>query len=61
MVKNPPSNSGDAGSIPDQGTKIPHVSGQLNQHAATRQLQLEKPLSHSDDSGQPKFKKEKKE
>ena len=61
MVKNQPSNSGDAGSIPDQETKIPHVSGQLNQHAKTRELQLEKPLSHNKDSGQPKFKKEKKE
>ena len=61
MVNNPLSNSGDAGSIPGQGTKIPHVSGQLNQHAATRELQLEKALSHNKDSGQPKFKKEKKE
>ena len=25
MVKNPPSNSGDTGSIPGQGTKIPHA------------------------------------
>ena len=61
MVKNPLSKSGDAGSIPGQGTKIPHVSGQLNQYAATRELPLEKPLSHNKDSGQPKFKKEKKE
>ena len=28
-VKNPPSNAGDAGSIPGQETKIPHVVGQL--------------------------------
>ena len=27
MVKNPPSNSGDAGSIPGQGTKIAHPWG----------------------------------
>ena len=25
MVKNPPSNAGDVGSIPGLGTKIPHV------------------------------------
>ena len=29
MVKNPPHNAGDAGSIPDWGTKIPHASEQL--------------------------------
>ena len=27
VVKNPPSNSGDTGSIPRQGTKIPHADG----------------------------------
>ena len=27
MVKNPPSNAGDAGSIPGRGTKIPHATG----------------------------------
>ena len=42
MVKNLPSDVWDSGSIPDQGTKIPHVSGQLKPHAATR----EKPTSH---------------
>ena len=35
MVKNPPSNAGDAGSIPGQGTKIPHATGQLSLRAAT--------------------------
>ena len=35
VVKNPPSNAGDAGSIPGQGTKIPHAAGQLSPHAAT--------------------------
>ena len=35
MVKNPPSNAGDAGSIPGQGTKIPHAVGQLSLRAAT--------------------------
>ena len=27
MVKNPPYNAGDVGSIPGQGTKIPHAAG----------------------------------
>ena len=35
MVKNLPSNAGDAGSIPDRGTKIPHAEGQLSLRAAT--------------------------
>ena len=30
VVKNPPSNAGDAGSIPGRGTKIPHAAGQLS-------------------------------
>ena len=29
VVKNPPSNVGDVGSIPGQGTKITHAAGQL--------------------------------
>ena len=33
MVKNPPSNAGDVGSIPGRGTKIPHAAGQLSPHA----------------------------
>ena len=35
LVKNLPSNAGDAGSIPGRGTKIPHVMGQLSPHTAT--------------------------
>ena len=35
VVKNPPSNAGDTGSIPGQGTKIPHAEGQLSPCAAT--------------------------
>ena len=34
MVKNPPSNALDMGSIP--GTKIPHASGQLSPHATMK-------------------------
>ena len=36
VVKNPPSNAGDVGSIPGRGTKIPHAMGQLNLHATTK-------------------------
>ena len=35
VVKNPPSNVRDMGSIPDQGTKIPRALGQLNSHTTT--------------------------
>ena len=30
VVKNPPSNAGDVGSIPGPGTKIPHATEQLS-------------------------------
>ena len=35
VVKNPPSNSGEADWIPGQGTNIPHAAGQLSPHATT--------------------------
>ena len=35
VVKNPPSNAGDEGLSPGQGTKIPHALGQISQRAAT--------------------------
>ena len=38
VVKNPPSNAGDVGSIPGRGTKIPHALGQLSPHATTTEL-----------------------
>ena len=38
MVENPPYNAGDAGSIPGQGTKIPHASGQLSPRATTSEF-----------------------
>ena len=38
VVKNPPSNAGNVSSIPGQGTKIPHVSRQLNPRATTIEL-----------------------
>ena len=34
MVKNLPSNAGDAGSIAGWGTKLPHAVGQLSPRAA---------------------------
>ena len=46
MIKNLPSSAGDAGSIPNQGIKIPHAMGQLYP-------QLEKPVPHTEDLAQP--------
>ena len=34
MVKNPPSNAGDVGLTPSQGTKIPHGAGELESPSA---------------------------
>ena len=39
-VKNPPSNAGDSGSIPGQGTEIPHAAGQLSTRATTTEPEL---------------------
>ena len=36
MVKNPPSNGGDAGVIPGQENKVPHAAGQLSPHATAK-------------------------
>ena len=36
VVKNLPSNTGDVGSIPGWGTKIPHATGQPSLHATTK-------------------------
>ena len=36
VVKNPPSNAGNVGSIPGWGTKIPHAAGQLSLHTLER-------------------------
>ena len=38
MVKNPPCNAGDVGSIPGQGTKVPHARGRLSPSATTTEL-----------------------
>ena len=37
VVKNPPSNAGDAGSSPGWATKIPHAAGQLSLRATIRE------------------------
>ena len=37
MVKNPPSNAGDVGSIPGRGAKIPHALGPKNQNIKQKQ------------------------
>ena len=36
VVKNPPSNAGDMGSISGRGTKIPLATGQLSPRAAMK-------------------------
>ena len=36
MVKNPSSRAGVAGLLPGQGSKIPHATGELSLHAATK-------------------------
>ena len=38
VVKNPPCNAGDTGSIPGRGTKIRHATGQLSPHNTTTEL-----------------------
>ena len=53
MVKNPPSNAGDAGSIPGQGTKIPHASGPLSLRAATTELVRLNERAHAPQTTEP--------
>ena len=55
VVKNPPSNAGDAGSIPGWGAKIPHATGQLSPCATTTQLtpQRERENPHATTRGKP--------
>ena len=54
MVKNPPSNAGEEGSIPGQGPKIPHVERRLNSCPTTR----EKPKGCNERSCMPQLKHE---
>ena len=46
VVKNPPWNVGDMGSIPGQGTKILHAMGQQSPWAATRESLPHNERSH---------------
>ena len=43
MIRNPSSNAGYVGSIPGQGTKIPHAAGQLSPRATTREEKTSTP------------------
>ena len=45
VVENPSCNSGDTGSIPGRGSKIPHAAGQLSLRATTR----DKPAHRNED------------
>ena len=57
VIKNPPpSNAGDVGLIPGQGTKILHVLGQLHLHATAR-----KSPHRNEDPEQSKTNKREKE
>ena len=40
MVKRPPCNAGDAGSVPGPGTKIPRTAGLLSLRVTTREARL---------------------
>ena len=46
VVKNPPYNAGDAGSLPGRGTKIPHAMGQLSPRATATELAHLKERAH---------------
>ena len=53
MVKNPPCDAGDAGSIPGRGTKIPHAAGQLSLRATTIELARLKERAHVPQTTEP--------
>ena len=53
MVKNPPSNSGDVGSIPGQGTKIPHAVEQQSLHTTTTELAWLNKRAHMPQTTEP--------
>ena len=40
VVKRPPCNAGDAGSVPGPGTKIPRTAGLLSLRVTTREARL---------------------
>ena len=47
MVENLPCEVGDVGSIPDQGTKIPHATGKLSPCSASTSLRSPEPGHHN--------------
>ena len=53
MVKNPPSNVGDKGSILGRGTKIPHAVGQLSPRVTTTELTLLNKRAHMPQTTEP--------
>ena len=53
VVKNPPSNAGDVGSIPGWGNKIPLAVGQLNLGATTTELEHLKERDHVPQATEP--------
>ena len=55
MVKNPPSNAGGTGSIPGQGTKIPHATRHLKPVLCNKR----KSKHNNQDPAEPKKKKKK--
>ena len=54
MVKNPPCNAGDMGSIPSQGTEIPHTTEQLSPRATPREFALQQKIPRATTRTQPK-------
>ena len=50
LVKNPPSNAGNSGSIPGGRAKIPHAMRQLSTYITARES-----LSDDEDPAQPKI------
>ena len=55
VVRNPPSNAGDAGLILGWGTKIPHASGQLSLSPKTREPATPQLLSLSSGAHEPQL------
>ena len=61
VVKNPPAKAGDTGWIPDQGTKIPHVAGQLSLLTTTGEpTHCNQELSHKTRNSQATLQRTKK-
>lgn len=54
VVQNLLFNTGDKGSIPDQGTKILHATGQLSPHSNERSLNAAKKTQSSQKNKNPK-------